>query len=198
MRHHLFSASHRHMDDGDAGADVSAASQHPRLSRAAILPLFFHADWQWKHPPVDPPSSSLSLLLTHHWVRTHQLCSAPLLKLRLDPSSHGGFSMYGCAGEKDAVGWAKTPRRTHKPVCCGHPRRRNQRIGALFWMGRGSSLCARRVWVAEVRRGSSGLFLVLGAEHRGAPWQRQARHVLWPFWGGFGARICVRWFGFLL
>lgn len=56
-----------------ADADVIAASQHPWLSRAAIFPSY----WCWltepKHPPVHPPSSSLSLLLTHHWVRTLQL-----------------------------------------------------------------------------------------------------------------------------
>lgn len=84
--------------------------------------------------------------------------SAPLLKLRLNPSSHVGFSMYGCARKKDAVGWPKTEWNKKTTLCCGYSRRRNQRILAIFWMGRGFNLCGRRVWIAEVRRGSSDLF----------------------------------------
>lgn len=37
MLHHQCTASRRHMADNDDDAEVSAASQHPRLSRGAIL-----------------------------------------------------------------------------------------------------------------------------------------------------------------
>ncbi len=81
------------------------------------------------------------------------------LSLSLSP---GGFSMYGCAKERDAVGWRKT-KKTYTG-CWGDSRRRDRRIRALFWMGRGFTLCGRRVWVAEVRNGSSEMFFP--AQHR--------------------------------
>lgn len=52
------------------------------------------------------------------------------------------------------VGWAKTEK---NPSCWGDPRRRHRSIRALFWMGRGFTLCGRRVWV-EVRHCSSERF----------------------------------------
>lgn len=45
--------------------------------------------------------------------------------------------------------------------CRGDSRRRHRRIRALFWMGRGFTLCGRRVWVAEVRNGSTVMFFTV-------------------------------------
>lgn len=59
-------------------------------------------------------SSCLSSLLLPRFLTDAPLSAnaparpAPLLKLRLNPSFHGGFSMYGCARKNDAVGWPKT------------------------------------------------------------------------------------------
>lgn len=107
MHHpHLCAAPLCHMADDDVDADVTAASQHPWFSRAAIFLLFELIDGA-------EASSGLSSLLLPQSLTDAPLStdaparSAPLLKLRLNPSSHVGFSMYGCARKKDAVGWPK-------------------------------------------------------------------------------------------
>lgn len=104
------------------------------------------------HPP-GAPSSCLPLSL---------LIDAPLrLTLQRRCWSWGGFSMYGCAKERDAVGRGEDKNTSY----WGYSRRRNQAILALFWMkGRGFTLCSRRVWIAEVRDGSSQMFFT--AQHR--------------------------------
>lgn len=169
MLHHQCTASRRHMADNDVDAEVSAASQHPRLSRGAILLSSSMLIDSRSIPLFILPPPSVSCWRTTEYERTSSLCAAAeaapesLLTRRI---LHVWMRRdKGCCRlTKDKV--------THtKPVCCGHPRRRNQGILALFWMGRGLSLCGRRVWVAEVRRGSSDLFFM--AQHRGTPWQRQ-------------------------
>lgn len=80
------------------------------------------------HPPVHPSGRGSSLLLPPPVSHSSPLIDAPLRQqptqapllkprrtpsLSLHPSSlSGGFSMYGCATDRDAVGWRQEERKT--------------------------------------------------------------------------------------
>lgn len=163
MHHHLCAAPLCHMADDDVDADVTAASQHPWFSPPPFSSLI-RADWRGRSilQFILAPPPSVSYWRTAECRRSSSLCAAAeaapesLLTRRI---LHVWMRQEkGCCRlTKDRVKQKKTT------LCCGHSRRRNQRILALFWMGRGFNLCGRRVWVAEVRRGSSDLFFT--AQH---------------------------------
>lgn len=116
----------------------SHPSQHPWHGCTAIFPLLFRLIDGQEHP-----SLLLSPTLAPGWRTAAQ--PEPSLSLSLS----GGLSMYGCAKERDAVGWQKTKK--HSPL-----RTFTKGILALSWMGRGFNLCGRRVWAAEVRNAANG------------------------------------------
>lgn len=146
------------------------SSPPPSIHGSAAPPFspLIRADWQSRSILllILPPPPSVSYWRTTECEQSSSLCAAAEAapeSLLIRRILHVWMRQEkGCCRlTKDKV--------THtKSVCCGHSRRRNQRILALFWMGRGFSLCGHRVWIAEVRRSSSDLFFM--ARHRGTPW----------------------------
>ena len=170
------------------------------------------------HPPVYPSGRGSSLLLlpppaSHSSPLIdaplrQQPTQAPLLKPRRTPSLSlslstpsssslsGGFSMYGCATDRDAVGWRQEERKTGKKQSRLPRRSKKGASGGFlpFWMGRGFTLCGRRLWAAEVRNGSFEVCVCVcvcfffAAQHR----SRWVSHL-----GEDGACACC-WFRGLL